>query len=254
MGWWKNRRKNGEERETASLTPESQRDAEYLSLVDSYHSTRKELKQTAKHLQDARHLHDRESQDEFRQELSGLRSEYATIKTKLSLDGSAEFVIKYNDLGIRAIEGTARDWIVANYHLRGTVDKNAASVGIPLKHALNYTHDAGKQAEFVNSEAGEPLPPRAVTTLHLAILKKDGVFEAYPTGFAHVPVTSERQEYVDLADLKADGYMHASHRDECELRPYKKSARNDSIALMGKLTANPAYKNKIRITARRIEG
>ena len=233
MSWRKNRRKKREEPETASLTPEEQRDVEYLSLIDSYHSTRKELKLAAKCLRNVRPLHDQESEDCFRQKVRGLRDEYTSIKDKLGLNGPAEFVIKYNDSGITGIEGTARDWTVANYHLTKELDKDAKERGISI-----------------TSESKKENP--TWVSGYLKELKRNAVY---------CVIKTETWTYLTPDRLSFGFNPHYEFKDES----YRSGSgyitgwtielnKKDAIKFVGRLMENPTYKNKIQITARRSEG
>ena len=272
MSWRENRRKKREEPETASPTLKPQHDAEYLSLIDSYHSTRKELRLTACSLLDARHLHDSERKKKFKHQLQKVKKDYAQIKDALGLDGPAELIVEYNDSGISHVTGTTRDWTVANYHLTTKVHKGAKDSGLPLDlegRIRDVQHYNKRKYEFYNEKTritfvDPATPPKShdsfVVKIPVILLRDAGVFIAWPPIYRHEQTNSSpTKAYLDLRDFGKERYTSLSHEDDGRgisegSGVYQQLDRPQAIKLVGKFMDNPAYKNKIRITAKRIDG
>ena len=92
---------------------------ELTTLVREYTKSREELKAAAQNVWVARHLHDRESEDDFRQEVRKARETYLKKLENLELDKPAQLKIVHdNENGEVLLEGTPRDWFVAHYHIQ----------------------------------------------------------------------------------------------------------------------------------------
>ena len=250
MSWLENRRKK--RNESTREAEERQRDEKYLSQVGSYNKTLQELAYCENAVQEAKQVRDRESEDRFRNELGGLQEKRESLKDDLGLDTPAELELLYNSREIK-VKGRTRDWIVANYHLTGRTDWPAHERGIPINQSDEYCN-----VTFANSD--KPNEPYPITPVRLAILKKDGIFEARRAGGgkeARSPGTGPAKEtvYIDLAELGADNYRDYWNKPPInEISPYRLMDTKESLAVIEKIMDNPAYKNKIRITAKRIEG
>lgn len=226
-------------------------DAKYVQLIDSYRSTRVELEKTAKSLWNARHLHDREEVDRFRQDVRKLRNEYETLKDQMGLNGPAELTVRYDDSGIKKIDGTTRDWTVANYHLTRKIVKNR-EVLIEGEQPQILDKSETQWAQLTSEDGGGKY--RKAGSMQSAIfLTPDGVFtHRSPLYEYETPNAAKYWESRGECPVKT-GEGRTLYVDQSEMKKERASGKT-SIRLVEELIESPAYKNKIRITAKRIEG
>ena len=101
-------------------------DRKYMETVRNYFESRQKTKTLAESVRYAKKQGDVGRESEFREQLYKTREERGGLLNALQLNSPAELVVHYDDEKIR-IEGTARDWIIANYHLTGELDGRAAT-------------------------------------------------------------------------------------------------------------------------------
>ena len=243
-----NRRKKREEK---------QRDTEYVSLVDSYNDALTGVKECEKHVQEARQVKDRESEDNFRNELGILKETCKSLKDELGLDTPAELEFLYNSREIK-VKGRARDWIVAKYHLNasGTLDKDAKITGIKIKEGRPWRYAPVERRPY---RPPGPTEPKGMN-IRITILREDGVCERYVPTVSHPP---EAEKYLKTKYTSAKSRQNAEtqyfnpslaeYTDETYIRFWRLET-GDALKRVGEFMEDPAYKNKIRITAKRIEG
>ena len=244
-----NRRKKREEKA---------QETEYASLADSYNATRDQLDVTARRLHDAQLLHDRESQDLFRQKIRELWTEYTKTRDKLGLNEPAELVIQHNGRWTTNIEGTVRDWLVANYNLTGRVDKNAREKGILLENG--FLLPPGRWQYGGPWRGGVIQEYRNVGIVKPTLLKKDGAF-TLPSQSIYEYKHEADKDYYEMNGMvpfkpktkSSQNTYFTSKRihDETAYRPMPKK---EAVELIRNVANTPAYKNKIRITAKLVYG
>ena len=231
----------------ADTRNEPRPDEKYGRLIDSYHASRDEIKKTVTTFLFAKRLHDRQSEDELKQKIRELKREYVTLKECLELDKPAELMVHYNESGIKRVDGTVRDWTVANYHLTGKV-KNAK--GLLLENEKPNPGKKKKENRWASCGSGECY---IVGKLKFTLLDSSGAHTYQSRLYEYdnrETVECLASDHKPLIKTK-DGRLiyRASLEDMEELHTDGK----DAITRMGDLMDNPKYNNKIRITAKRID-
>ena len=253
MSWLENRRKKRKER---------QRDEEYVSQVGSYNKTLQELAHCENAIQDARNVRDRESEDRFRNELGILKGKRESLKDELGLEKPAELELLYTSREI-TVKGRARDWIVAKYHLNAsdTLDKDAKITGIKIKEGPVQVYGPGKMKLPYIISPSAPGGMNCAGNIPITILRGDGGYERNIHLVSHHTPEAEKYLKTGYKPVKIQQntetlYFNprlAEYTDQTCDR-FCRLEIGDALKRVGEFMDNSAYKNKIRITAKRIEG
>ena len=262
MGWRKN--KNKKEQDFVSETPvtitnrpisdpsgdppgsESLK-VEYRKKVNEYLEAKKALMIASENVWMARHLGDREMEERFGQEIKNVREEYLETREKVGLNKPAQLKIVYDNESVR-VEGTPKDWLVANYHLK----------------KLNRKYDCPEQNEELDTtvfDSPEYIIPigfeEPYETYALRSNKSRVYSDAYILARRNVIVLAGGEETKWLLEgfvrdyEKSDGeqFYKVSASTRARSEECKRLGRLESVRALEKhVLNNPKYEGKIKFT------
>ena len=128
-------------------------DKKYLKALDDYFVSMKKTHTLAKKVHGAKKQGVQKNEEsELRKQLYKTRDERRNLRKTLQFDSPAELIVHYTDKDVY-LEGTARDWTIANYHLTGRqLHKKAGTTEFALVLDKNSIVDLEYEKKITDTE------------------------------------------------------------------------------------------------------